>query len=398
VLGPDGATVYYLGTDHLDLAGRTVGLFAVPLDGSAAPERRTDAEEWDLHDHHHHGPLVATPHGLLALGARRGTVQLVEVPYAGGPPRELTSGPHLLTGVAAAAGTVAVVQATAGSAGEVAVLRGSELRPCTDFGAELARGTALRPMDELHATSPDGYPVHGWVMKPTGPGPHPVLLAIHGGPFTQYGHILFDEAQVYAGAGYAVVLGNPRGSAGYGEAHGRAIVGEFGDKDRADLLALLDAALGDPELDAARVGIMGGSYGGFMTTLLSARDGDRFRAAITERALNAFDSFTGSSDIGWFFTRAYAGDDPERVKRQSPLEYADAIDIPVLIIHSEEDWRCPVEQAQRLFVALKTRDVRTEFLLFPGEGHELSRSGLPSHRVARFEAILAWWAEHLATP
>jgi dipeptidyl aminopeptidase/acylaminoacyl peptidase len=112
--------------------------------------------------------------------------------------------------------------------------------------------------------------------------------------------------------------------------------------------------------------------------------------------VNAFDSFTGSSDIGWFFTEAYAGADPGRVAAQSPLSHADRIEIPVLIIHSEQDWRCPVEQAQRLFVALRARGVPAELLLFPGEGHELSRSGLPSHRVARFEAILEWWSRHLA--
>jgi dipeptidyl aminopeptidase/acylaminoacyl peptidase len=139
---------------------------------------------------------------------------------------------------------------------------------------------------------------------------------------------------------------------------------------------------------------MGGSYGGFMTSWLVGHT-DRFRAAISERACNAFDSFEGSSDIGWFFVRAYNGTDRERVLAQSPLSYADRIRTPMLLIHSEQDWRCPVEQAQRLFVALRERKVEVELLLFPGEGHELTRSGLPSHRVARFEAVLDWWQRHL---
>jgi dipeptidyl aminopeptidase/acylaminoacyl peptidase len=191
-----------------------------------------------------------------------------------------------------------------------------------------------------------------------------------------------------------VVMGNPRGSAGYGEAHGRAIVFDKGNLDSADLLALLDAALADPELDGDRVGVLGGSYGGFMTSWLVGHT-DRFRAAISERAVNAFDSFEGSSDIGAKFLEVYVGTDPERVKAQSPLTYADKIETPMLLIHSEEDWRCPLEQAQRLFVTLKLRRAEVEMLVFPGEGHELSRSGLPSHRVARFEAILDWWARHL---
>jgi len=131
-----------------------------------------------------------------------------------------------------------------------------------------------------------------------------------------------------------------------------------------------------------------------MTSWLVGHTG-RFRAAISERAVSAFDSFEGSSDIGAEFLRVYVGADPERVRAQSPLSYADKIDTPMLLIHSEEDWRCPIEQAQRLFVTLKRRKVETELLLFPGEGHELSRSGLPSHRIARFGAILEWWDRHL---
>jgi dipeptidyl aminopeptidase/acylaminoacyl peptidase len=233
-------------------------------------------------------------------------------------------------------------------------------------------------------------------VRPAGEGPHPVLLMIHGGPFTQYGWKLFDEAQVYAGAGYAVVMGNPRGSSGYGQAHGEAIRANVGEASATDLMALLDGALADPALDSSRVGVLGGSHGGYMTTWLAAQQGARFKAAISERAVNAIDSFTGSSDIGWFFANDLYGTDLDQQRAQSPLTYADKIDLPLLIIHSEQDWRCPVEQGQRLYVSLKSRGVTTtELLLFPGEGHELSRSGLPSHRVARFEAILDWWGRYL---
>jgi dipeptidyl aminopeptidase/acylaminoacyl peptidase len=194
-------------------------------------------------------------------------------------------------------------------------------------------------------------------------------------------------------------MGNPRGSSGYGEAHAQVVRGNVGEVSATDLLALLDAALaGDPSLDRTRVGVMGGSHGGFMTTWLAAHHGDRFRAAISERAVNAIDSFTGSSDIGWFFADDLYGPDPAQQAAQSPLSYVDRIDIPVLIIHSEHDWRCPVEQGQRLFVALKRRGVPVELLLFPGEGHELTRSGRPRHRLARFEAVLDWWSRHLSEP
>jgi dipeptidyl aminopeptidase/acylaminoacyl peptidase len=217
---------------------------------------------------------------------------------------------------------------------------------------------------------------------------------IHGGPFAQYGWTLFDEAQVYAGAGYAVVYGNPRGSSGYGQAHGAAIRGDVGERSAADLLALLDAAVSRPDLDGSRVGVLGGSHGGFMTSWLIGHC-DRFKAAVSERAVNAIDSFVGSSDIGWGFADDLYGADPEDLRRQSPLTYADAITTPLLIIHSEHDWRCPVEQAQRLYVALRQRDAEVEMLLFPGEGHEMSRAGLPSHRVARFDAIVDWFGRYL---
>ncbi len=264
----------------------------------------------------------------------------------------------------------------------------------TDLSAEL-RSAGLAVTVEIGATAPDGYPVHGFLVLPAGSGPHPVLLVVHGGPHAAYGWGLFDEAQVYAAAGYAVVLPNPRGSAGYGHEHGRTILGRLGSVDADDVLALLDAALGRPECDADRVGVMGGSYGGFMTSWLASQAPDRFTAAISERAVNAWDSFAGSSDIGYFFAENYVGADRDSQWRASPLAYADQIDVPLLIIHSEQDWRCPLEQAQRLFVALRSRAAEVEMLLFPGEGHELSRSGRPRHRLQRFGAILDWWQRHL---
>lgn len=387
--------VYYLGSDDLDLAGRSTSLFAVPFDGGAAPTRLTDPDEWDLSDSHTVGKLLIHRRDVLAPAGHRGAVDIVRVPEGKGEPEVLGEGDHMILDFAASGTTLAAVVANASSAGEVAVLRDDRWSLLTDVGAELARSTPLLPLEGLAAQSADGYRVHGWLVCPPGAGPHPVLLAIHGGPATQYGYLLFDEAQVYAAAGYAVVLCNPRGSSGYGQAHARAIIGDLGNLDRADLLALLDRALEDGRLDRDRVGVMGGSYGGFMTTWLAAHDGHRFRAAISERAVNAWDSFTGSSDIGWYFTDMTCGTDPEAHARLSPLTYADGIDIPMLIIHSENDWRCPIEQAQRLFVHLKRRGVPVEMLLFPGEGHELSRSGLPSHRIARFEAILDWWSRHL---
>jgi dipeptidyl aminopeptidase/acylaminoacyl peptidase len=396
---PDGSTIYLtavpdLGPDGLDFVARNATLCRVPAAGGEL-EVLLDPEEHDRGDDTAATVLVD---GAALFGVqRRGAVELLRVPLDGGSPEALVDGPFTVRAFGAAAGVVVATVAHDASAGELLAITSGERRLLTGFGEELTATGRVHRMEERTATSADGYPVHGWITVPDGPGPHPVLLTVHGGPYSQYGWTLFDETQTYVSAGYAVVQCNPRGSSGYGQAHGRAVRGAFGTIDADDVLAFLDAALADPRLDSERVGIMGGSYGGYMTTLLIGRT-NRFAAAISERAFNDPVSFVGSSDIGWFFPDAYLGTDPERVAAQSALAGAGGITTPTLVIHSEEDWRCPLEQGARLFVELKRRGVPTELLLFPGEGHELSRSGRPRHRLARLEHVLRWWARWLPTP
>uniref|UniRef100_UPI0039F0BA5B alpha/beta hydrolase family protein n=1 Tax=Sinomonas sp. G460-2 TaxID=3393464 RepID=UPI0039F0BA5B len=301
------------------------------------------------------------------------------------------------TGADSVDGAVVVSYADAMAPGELALVREGALERLTDFAATLRDDATPRVPHEFTGKSPDGMPVHGWVVLPEGTGPFPVLLNIHGGPFAQYTGAWFDEAQVYAGAGYAVLMCNPRGAAGYGEDHARAIKGRMGSVDLEDVLGFVDSALAEfPELDGERLGVMGGSYGGYLTAWTIAHD-HRFRAAIVERGFLDPVSFIGSSDIGWFFPGEYTGWDVEAMNAQSPMACVDAVTTPTLVVHSEEDWRCPIEQAQRYYAALRLRGVETELLVFPGENHELSRSGTPHHRKQRFEHILRWWARHLPT-
>lgn len=382
------------------MEANNTGLWAAELaqDGSAVEGRRlTEVESvnCDLAA----GRPVEFGDEILVAVLNRGAVELRAVPAGAelaplGALRLVAGECAAVRSFAADGTTVAAVIATPTSAGEVVVLTNGGQRVLTDYAREL-RAVGIRPVEELNTRSADGYPVHGWLVLPEGEGPHPVLLAIHGGPFAAQDWGFFDEAQVYASAGYAVILGNPRGSAGYGESHGRAIVHGFGTVDADDVLALLDAGLTRSDLDSTRVGVMGGSYGGFMTGWLASHHGERFRAAWSERAVNAWDSMVGSSDIGYTFVRGYIGDDPAEQRLRSPLSYADKIDIPFAVVHSEQDWRCPLEQGQRMFVALKQNGVDTEFLLFPGEGHELTRSGKPRHRAQRFDKVLEWWSRHL---
>ncbi len=291
------------------------------------------------------------------------------------------------------AGDVLVATVTSPtSTGELAVWRDGRFDVLTRFSAELA--DAVVPQ-ETTATAPDGHPVHGWTLTPAGDGPHPVLLMIHGGPYHGYGRGFFDEAQVAVEAGYAVVMCNPRGSWGYGTEHGRAIKGDMGNLDHADVIAFLEHCLDvNPAFDRDRLGIMGGSYGGYLTAWIIGHD-HRFKGAIVERGFLDVWSFVGSSDIGWFFPQQYTSYDRAEADRQSPMTYAAQVRTPTLIIHSEQDLRCPIHQGLQYHALLKQAGVDAEMLVFPGEDHELTRSGTPWHRRQRFEAVMGFWAKHL---
>lgn len=400
VQSPDGAWLYYLGQDvsdsGLDFVARNTALYAAPMADPAAAVRLTDPEGIDLAGG---GIVPAGENGVLVFNLNRGACELLRADRTGAVDT-LVSGPRVVTGAAEAAGAVVLTFTDQRTSGDLAVVDPAEpdrMRVLTDFSAPFRQQAGVLPLREESHQSADGYPVHGWVVLPEGEGPHPVLLNIHGGPFSQYGWGLFDEAQAYAAAGYAVLMCNPRGSSGYGQEHGRAIKEAMGTLDLQDVLGFLEGALAaHPELDSARLGVMGGSYGGYLTAWAISQD-HRFTASIVERGFLDPLSFIGSSDIGWFFSAAYTGTDPSRVAEQSPFAQVDKVRTPALVIHSEEDLRCPVEQAQRYYTALKLRGVPAELLLFPGENHELSRAGTPWHRRQRFEHILRWWARWLPT-
>ena len=277
---------------------------------------------------------------------------------------------------------------------------------CDDFVA----GRELAEVERFTAVSADGTEVDAWLVRPPGFDEgkrYPALLTIHGGPFTQYGTGFFDEVQVYAGGGYCVLFSNPRGGSGYSEAWGRAIRGSGGDAgpgwgtvDYEDLMGVVDTALKRfPFLDPDRLGVLGGSYGGYMTSWVVGHT-KRFKAALSERAVNHLVSAFGSSDVFWIFERQFGGPMWEHVDewlRMSPATYAREIETPLLIVHSENDLRCNVEQGEHLFTLLRLLGKDVEMLRFPNESHELSRSGSPVHRVLRFEAILEWFGRYLSS-
>lgn len=382
-----GELLYFIGIDlgasGTDVAGVNAAVCVVPITGGIA-HMVTDPEKVGIE-----GALVAAGDAVLAIDQVRGTRQAIVVTADGERERIFFDGCfHAL----AAAGDVRVAVASAPDwACEVVRLDQPE-QPITTFNAALS-SVIVAPQPQ-GAIAEDGYPVDGWTFVPAGDGPHPVVLMIHGGPFATFGASFLDEAQVLVGAGYAVVMCNPRGSAGYGQAHGRALKGAMGEIDMTDVLAFLDSCLAThPELDGSRVGLMGGSYGGFLVAWLISHT-DRFAAAIVERAYLDGRSMIGASDIGWYFPTEYQGE-LTAVDQHSPLYRAHLVHTPTLIIHSEQDLRCPLSIAQRYYTELKLRGVEAEMLVFPGENHELSRSGTPHHRLARLEHILTWWQRRL---
>jgi len=376
-----------LGPDETGFLGTNSALHLVPGDG--ASRRLTDPETVDLTS----SPLVLDGDGVLVTDTTRGSVQLLRVQPSGDVER-LSEGPVEVQGVATAGGVVAVTLADPASTGDVAVLAAGSLDRLTDLSAPLRASGVLAPV-ELVAPTRDGRSVHGWALVPPGPGPHPTLLLIHGGPYAQFTGSLFDEAQVYAAAGYGVVMGNPRGAAGYGQSFGRSIAGRMGTVDLTDVLDLLDGALAaHPTLDGDRLGVLGGSYGGYLTAWTTAHD-HRFAGAVVERGFLDPELFIGTSDIGTYFAQQYTGADPGHRRTQSPQAVVHQVRTPTLVVHSEDDLRCPLSQAQRYHLGLVEAGVPTELLVFPGEDHELSRSGRPRHRVQRFEAILEWWHRYL---
>jgi dipeptidyl aminopeptidase/acylaminoacyl peptidase len=388
----DGAVLLLandVGPGGVDFVAPGVALWIVEEGG---PRILTDPETIDLGE----VGSQATPVGedVLVQDRTRGRMRILRV-TRGGSVTEVLGGDVEAVGVAAAGERVVASVSTPESYGEVVLLdAGAPARVLTQFGSALAESGIVAPR-ELEVTGRDGYPVHGWVAVPDGEGPFPVILQIHGGPYATYGVHVFDETQVLVDAGYAVVYCNPRGSAGYGRAHGRAIRGAMGTVDYTDVMDFFDGALAsDPRLDSARVGVMGGSYGGYMTAWVIAHDA-RFAGAIVERGFLDPVSFQGTSDIGSFFGDEYVGTDPDAIRAQSPLAVVDRVTTPTFVIHSELDFRCPLEQATRYYTALKRQGTDAEMLIFPGENHELTRGGQPRHRVERFAAILDWWRRYL---
>ncbi|MCZ0704397.1 dipeptidyl aminopeptidase/acylaminoacyl peptidase [Natronobacillus azotifigens] len=271
----------------------------------------------------------------------------------------------------------------------------------TSNQALLAERTLSIP-EEIDFTGSDGTPLHGWITKPVAfkaGEKYPLIVEIHGGPHLMYSHGFVHEFQVLAEKGYGVLYINPRGSHGYGQAFVDAVRGDYGGGDYQDIMDAVDYALETFEwIDEDRLGVTGGSYGGFMTNWIVGHT-NRFKAAVTQRSITNWHSFYGVSDIGYFFTdwelKADLLSDPDKLWHHSPIRHVNNIETPLLILHSEKDYRCPIEQAEQLYIALKMRKKPTKFVRYPESNHNLSRTGDPALRVHRLHEIVEWFEKYL---
>jgi dipeptidyl aminopeptidase/acylaminoacyl peptidase len=354
---------------------------------------------------------------ILLLASARGATHVYSAPADGsGEPRPLTSGAihiysfstdHATRALALAISTPTIpgdifTQALATGATGVAPANGQPRR-LTEVNAALLAEVEVAEPEEFTFTGVDGWELQGWVMRPPQADreqPLPAILEVHGGPAAMYGSSFFLEFQLLAAQGYAVVYVNPRGSTGYGRVFSGAVINDWGGKDFADIMAGLDAAIARGGIDPHRLGIAGGSYGGFMTNWALGHT-DRFKAGVTMRCVANMATMFGVSDIGWSLTidelSATPWDDLDRLMRFSPISYVKDIHTPLLILHSDNDLRCPLEQSQQVYTALKFRGETTRMVIFEGQSHDLSRTGHPRSRVRRLNEIVGWFEQYIPT-
>jgi dipeptidyl aminopeptidase/acylaminoacyl peptidase len=285
----------------------------------------------------------------------------------------------------------------------LASLAGSAEQRLTEVNGEWLAERDLGAVEDLWFESVDGTPIQAWIIKPPrfDPGDkYPLILSIHGGPHVMWSRhelTMWHEWQMQAASGYVVLACNPRGSDGYGLDFRSTLLNHWGEADLPDLMAGLDQVIAKGFVDPERLVVTGGSYGGFMTAWVIGHS-DRFKAAVAQRGVYDLSSFFSTTDIPllteWEFA-ATPWEDPERLWQYSPLAHVEQIHTPLLLIHSEYDYRAPIPTAEGLFVALRRLKREVEMARYPRDGHELSRSGEPKHRVDRLERIVGWFDRHV---
>ena len=341
---------------------------------------------------------------VITVVGKHGAAQLVRVKLDSGAVEPLTDAKHeVLHGTATADGARwAITVGDAVSPLELASfdLASGAINRIHDSNAALKAARRAATVEEFWYESFDQRKIQAWIVKPPDFDPakkYPLILEIHGGPHTAYGQSYYHEFHALAGQGYVVLYPNPRGSTTYGQEFGNVIQYQYPGDDYLDLMAGVDALIQRGYVDESRMGVTGGSGGGLLTNWVIAKT-RRFKAAVTQRCVSDWASMWYSSDFAlfepaWFRKPPY--EDPREYLDRSPVTYARDIDTPLMVIHSEDDWRTPIGQGEAMARVLQHQHKTAVTVRFPGEGHELSRSGAPSRRVQRLQHISQWFARYL---
>ena len=411
---PDGKWIAYLGVEGEGEWYKNNSLWVVPADGSAAARNLTIS--YDIHIDSGTINDVGSPEMMPPTWSKDGKRLFFPV---------LLHGSTVLMSVAADGSDLQTVIGEGGVVGaftfdkaqrRMAYFYGKMDDPAQVYVRDLESGKDhmltrhnqalldsldLGHIEEVWFKGPDGNDLQGWILKPPAFDPtkkYPSILEIHGGPLTQYGNFFMHEFYYLASKGYVVYFSNPRGGRGYGEEHAKAIWGGWGDADYADLMTWTDYMEKQPYIDSQRMGVTGGSYGGYMTVWIIGHT-RRFQAAATQRCVSNFISMWGSSDFNWTFQQVLNDkapfEDVQKFWDHSPIKYISEARTPTLVLHNEFDLRCPIEQGEQVFVALKRLGVDSEMVRFPDEFHGLSRTGRTDRRIARLNHILRWMDKYL---
>ncbi len=351
--------------------------------------------------------IVWTPDGrsVILTTTEKARSNLVKVDVATRKMEYLTSGDHDVMAYTATrdASRFALAIGDATRIGDLYLLdaKSKKLTQLTRVNDALFSQLDLSPPEEIWYTSFDGKKINAWILKPPAfdaGKKYPMIVEIHGGPHTAYGHILYHEMLWMAAKGYVVLYTNPRGSTSYGQDFANVIQYHYPGDDYKDIMAGVDEIVKRGYVDEKRMGVTGGSGGGLLTNWTVTQT-DRFAAAVSQRSVADWTSFWYSADFtlftpSWFRKNPY--EDPEEFLSRSPVRYAQKIKTPMLFIEGDEDWRTPSWQGgAAMFRALKAQKKTAVMVSFPGENHELSRSGKPSHRVQRLQHIVNWFDKYL---
>ncbi len=339
---------------------------------------------------------------LIFSAGDNGIAPVYRVGVAGGVVETLLSGPFLAGSVNVGPdGGLAYVVNRADDPCELYYLSAGDPEPrqMTRFNRDFLDEVIVQPVQEMRFQSPSGVEIQGWYILPVGyeeGQKYPLALNIHGGPHVMWSShepTMFHEWQFHAAKGYVAFFCNPRGGDGYGEAFLRALHKAWGDVAFEDIMAGVDTLLQKGFVDEKRMAVTGGSYGGYMTAWVVGHT-DRFAAAVSQRGVYNLISFYGTSDVPTLISSefdAHPWEDHELLWKHSPLAYAHQIKTPLLIIHSENDFRVPIEQGEQLFAFVRRSGGTVEMVRYPRDGHELSRSGEPEHRVSRLTRMVEWF-------